>query len=67
MKYQVAIIGINIGAKHYEDFQKLKKDLMFTLYVGLQEKHIDNILSKQIKKIKVNFDEVLKVKVDRFH
>ena len=22
-KYQVAIIGTNIGAKHYEDFQKI--------------------------------------------
>ena len=22
-KYQVAIIGTNIGAKHYEDFQKV--------------------------------------------
>ena len=24
-KYQVAIIGTNIGAKHYEDFQKVKE------------------------------------------
>ena len=32
-KYQVAIIGTNIGAKHFEDFQKYLRDLMFTHYV----------------------------------
>ena len=26
-KYQVAIIGTNIGAKHYEDFQKVSDKL----------------------------------------
>ena len=32
-KYQVAIIGTNIGAKHFEDFQKVSENLMFTHYV----------------------------------
>ena len=32
-KYQVAIIGTNIGAKHYEDFQKVWIDLMYIQFV----------------------------------
>ena len=27
-KYQVAIIGTNIGAKHFEDFQKVSEKLL---------------------------------------
>ena len=32
-KYQVAIIGTNIGAKHYEDFQKVSDNLMSIQFV----------------------------------
>ena len=60
-KYQVAIIGTNIGAKHYEDFQELR-DLIFTL-CGLTREAIDNILPKDTEtKVSLNFDDVLKVK-----
>ena len=34
-KYQVAIIGTNIGAKHYEDFQKVKERFNVHTLCGL--------------------------------
>ena len=48
-KYQVAIIGTNIGAKHYEDFKRLRRDLMFTSYAGLQEKQLIKFYQKILK------------------
>ena len=44
-KYQVAIIGTNIGAKHYEDFQKVKERFNVHTLCGLTREAIDNILS----------------------
>ena len=62
-KYQVAIIGTNIGAKHYEDFQKVKGRFNVHTLCGLTREAIDNILSKDTKtKVSLNFDDVLKVK-----
>ena len=43
-KYQVAIIGTNIGAKHYEDFQKIKERFNVHTLCGLTREAIDNIL-----------------------
>ena len=62
-KYQVAIIGTNIGAKHYEDFQKVKERFNVHTLCGLTREAIDNILSNDIDtKVSLNFDDVLKVK-----
>ena len=62
-KYQVAIIGTNIGAKHYEDFQKVKERFNVHTLCGLTREAIDNILSKDTEtKVSLNFDDVLKVK-----
>ena len=62
-KYQVAIIGTNIGAKHYEDFQKVKERFNVHTLCGLTREAIDNILSNDTEtKVSLNFDEVLKVK-----
>ena len=34
-KYQVAIIGTNIGAKHFEDFQKVSNKFNVNKVCGL--------------------------------
>ena len=62
-KYQVAIIGTNIGSKHYEDFQKVSDRFDVHTFCGLTRKAIDKILISNNKtKILLNFDDVLKVK-----
>ena len=62
-KYQVAIIGTNIGAKHYEDFQKVKERFNVHTLCGLTREAIDNILSNDTEtNVSLNFDEVLKIK-----
>ena len=62
-KYEVAIIGTNIGAKHYKDFQKVKERFNVHTLCGLTREAIDNILSKDTEtKVSLNFDDVLKVK-----
>ena len=62
-KYQVAIIGTNIGAKHYEDFQKVSDKFNVHTICGLTKKAIDNILvSNNETQISLNFDDVLKIK-----
>ena len=43
-KYQVAIIGTNIGAKHFEDFQKVSKRFNVHTLCGLTREAIDKIL-----------------------
>ena len=44
-KYQVAIIGTNIGAKHFEDFQKISERFNVHTLCGLTKESIDKILS----------------------
>tara|TARA_B100001996_G_scaffold150119_1_gene114225 strand:+ start:762 stop:1832 length:1071 start_codon:yes stop_codon:yes gene_type:complete len=62
-KYQVAIIGTNIGSKHYEDFQKLSDRFKVHTICGLTRDAIDKILQSNNKtKISLDFDEVLKIK-----
>ena len=62
-KYQVAIIGTNIGSKHYEDFQKLSDRFNVHTICGLTRDAIDKILQLNNKtKISLEFDEVLKIK-----
>ena len=62
-KYQVAIIGTNIGAKHYEDFQKVSDRFNVHTICGLTREAIDNILVSNNKtQVSLNFDEVLKIK-----
>ena len=62
-KHQVAIIGTNIGAKHYEDFQKVSDRFNVHTICGLTREAIDNILVSNNKtKVSLNFDEVLKIK-----
>ena len=62
-KYQVAIIGTNIGAKHYEDFQKVSNRFNVNTICGLTRQAIDNILvSNNETRISLNFDDVLKIK-----
>ena len=62
-KYQVAIIGTNIGGKHYEDFQKLPDRFKVHTICGLTKGAIDKILqSNNETKISLDFDEVLKIK-----
>ena len=62
-KYQVAIIGTNIGAKHYEDFQKVSDRFNVHTICGLTKESIDNIipLNSDIK-VSLNFEDVLKIK-----
>ena len=43
-KYQVAIIGTNIGAKHYEDFQKVSDRFNVHTICGLTKESIYNII-----------------------
>ena len=62
-KYQVAIIGTNIGSKHYENFQKLSDRFKVHTICGLTRDAIDKILQSNNEiKISLNFDEVLKIK-----
>ncbi|MDC0445238.1 Gfo/Idh/MocA family oxidoreductase [Candidatus Pelagibacter sp.] len=62
-KYQVAIIGTNIGAKHYEDFQKVSDRFNVHTICGLTKESIDNlILSNSDIKVSLNFEDVLKIK-----
>ena len=62
-KYQVAIIGTNIGAKHFEDFQKVSKRFNVHTLCGLTPEAIDKILqSNDETKVSLNFDDVLKIK-----
>ena len=43
-KYQVAIIGTNIGAKHYEDFQKVSDRFNVHTICGLTKQSIDDVI-----------------------
>ncbi len=62
-KYQVAIIGTNIGAKHFEDFQKVSDRFNVHTLCGLTRRAIDKILKSNTEtKISLNFEDVLKVK-----
>ena len=62
-KYQVAIIGTNIGAKHYEDFQKVSDRFNVHTICGLTAEPVENILpANSDTKISLNFEEVLKIK-----
>ena len=62
-KYQVAIIGTNIGAKHFQDFQKIPKRFNVHTLCGLTREAIDKILQSNTKtKVSLNFDDLLKVK-----
>ncbi len=62
-KYQVAIIGTNIGAKHFEGFQKVSERFNVHTLCGLTREAIDKILeSNNDTKKSFNFDDVLKVK-----
>ncbi len=62
-KYQVAIIGTNIGAKHFEDFKKVSDRFSVHTLCGLTRDPIDKILaSYDDTKISLNFDDVLKVR-----
>ncbi|MDA9643641.1 Gfo/Idh/MocA family oxidoreductase [Candidatus Pelagibacter sp.] len=62
-KYQVAIIGTNIGSKHYEDFKKVSDRFNVHTLCGLTKEAINKTLGSNNKtKISLNFDEVLKVK-----
>ena len=62
-KYQIAIIGTNIGANHYEDFQKVSNRFNVHTICGLTRAPIENILlSNSDTKVSLNFEDVLKVK-----
>jgi predicted dehydrogenase len=62
-KYQVAIIGTNIGAKHYEDFQKVSDKFNVHTVCGLTKESIENIVPvNSDTQISLNFEDVLKIK-----
>ena len=62
-KYQVAIIGTNIGAKHFESFQKVFERFNVHTLCGLTRDAIDRILQSNAEtKVSLNFDDVLKIK-----
>ena len=62
-KIQVAIIGTNIGAKHYEDFQKVSDKFNVHTICGITTEPIENILpANSDTKISLNFEDVLKKK-----
>ena len=62
-KYQVAIIGTNIGSKHYEDFQKVSDNFNVHTICGLTTEPIDKILpTHSDTKISLDFEDVLKIK-----
>jgi len=57
-KYQVAIIGTNIGAKHYEDFQKVSDKFNVHTVCGLTKESIENLLpANSDTKISLNFEK----------
>ena len=60
-KYQVAIIGTNIGAKHFEDFQKVSERFDIHTLCGLTREAIDKILRSNTK-TKVGYVGYLKQK-----
>jgi len=61
--YKVAIIGTNIGAKHYEDFLKVSNRFKVNTLCGLTKDPMEKILpANSDTKISLNFDEVLKDK-----
>ena len=62
-KYQVAIIGTNIGATHYKYFQKVSNRFNIHTICGLTREAIDKILkSNNETKFSLSFDDILKVK-----
>ena len=62
-KYQIAIIGTNIGARHYEGFQKVSNRFNVHTMCGLTKEAIDKILPQNNKtQVLLNFNNVLKVK-----
>ena len=62
-KYQVGIIGTNIGAKHFENFQKVSDRFNVHTLCGLTREAIDKILQSNNKtKVSLNFDDILKIK-----
>jgi Predicted dehydrogenases and related proteins len=62
-KYQVAIIGTNIGAKHFENFQKVSERFNVHTLCGLTRDAIDKLLKSNTEtKVSLNFDDVLKIK-----
>ena len=62
-KYQVAIIGTNIGAKHYEDFQKVSDRFNVHTICGLTKDSINKIIpSGSDIKVSLNLEDVLKIK-----
>ena len=62
-KYQVAIIGTNIGAQHYEHFQKLSNRFKIHTLCGLTKNAIDKILKLNTEtKVSLNFEDVLEDK-----
>ena len=59
-KYQVAIIGTNIGAKHFEDFKKVSGRFNVHTLCCLTREAIDKILLTNTEtKVSLNFDDVL--------
>ena len=61
-KYQVDIIGTNIGAKHFEDFQKISERFNVHTLCGLTREPIEKILNSNTEtKISLKFEDVLKV------
>ncbi len=62
-QYQVAIIGTNIGAKHYEHFKNVSDKFRVHTICGLTRESINRILkSRNETKVSLDFEEVLKVK-----
>ena len=62
-KYKVGIIGTNIGAKHYEYYQKISDRFNVHTMCGLTREAIEKVLtSNSDTKISLNFEEVLKEK-----
>ena len=58
-KYQVAIIGTNIGAKHFENFQKVSERFNVHTLCSLTRNAIDKILQSNAEtKVSLNFDEL---------
>tara|TARA_B100000029_G_scaffold515382_1_gene622066 strand:- start:282 stop:1358 length:1077 start_codon:yes stop_codon:yes gene_type:complete len=62
-KYQVGIIGTNIGAKHFEGFKKVSNRFKIHTLCGLTRNSMDKILNLNNEtKISLNFEDVLKIK-----
>ena len=62
-KYRLAIIGTNIGAKHFEDFQKVSDRFNIHTLCGLTQESINKILKSNNKiNVSTNFNDVLKIK-----